>query len=414
MKKIIPRSLILLAVGIFLFFSAECTVGSPITIEMIKSNDAVSVKKAIAEGADVNAIMRDSYDATNYSLLMLAAKYNAFSVAELLINNGANINQDIEGLSPLFWAIKAKSFEIVELLLDHGLAVNPIKERGNSPLETAAIFGDVKIVKLLIERGANVRGENLLPLSNAVVYSEFEIAKVLVENGADLNEYGLDGKTPLMIAAEMEAPDMVQFLLEKGADVSRKDDSGETVAQLAPGDNKKIIDLLRQHGVKVGFFKYEQSRLGYPFNEMPILLLITVFFILFVTWTLLVPKLTRKIDVFIIKFVIRIFGVMLILFASFAVFLCCLAGGSSSTQPLELYILTYSSVGLFITGFGILTLRKWFWYFAIILLAIFIIAYIRLSGFNKVLSDPTDLANFIISIIFCLFLLLPKVKEQFR
>ena len=193
MKKNISYSLVLLAVGILLFFSVERAFGSSITLGMIQSDDAASVEKEISEGADVNAIMRDSQDAEKYSLLMLAAKYNALSVARLLINNGANINQDINGASPLFWAIDAKSFEVVKLLLDHGVAVNPIRERGNSPLENAAVLGNAKIVKLLIERGANVKGKDLSPLSKAVVHDNFEIVKVLVENGVDLNESWLHG-----------------------------------------------------------------------------------------------------------------------------------------------------------------------------------------------------------------------------
>lgn len=406
MKKSVCGNLTLLLLGLLFSCSMTYAEGPHITIEMIKSDDAVSVKKAIAEGADVNAIVRDPYEAYNYSLLMLAAKSNALSVAELLINNGANINQDINGLSVLFLAIETKSFKMVKLLLDHGVPVNPIKERSDSPLETAVIHGDVKIVRLLIERGANVRGKYLFLLSQAVAFNKVEIAKILVENGADLNESDTDGETPLIIAVEMESYDMVKFLLEKGADVSRKDGRGDTVVQHAHGNNKKIIDLLRHHGVKIGFFKYAQSRLGYPFNEMPILLLITVFFILFVTWILLAAKLTRKIDVFIIKFVIRTFGLLLIL--SPLPLALMFSMGRRGPPPLPLNILILSLLILFISGFGMLFLKMWSWYSAVVSVSIYLVAALFDVGslyFFTLCYSPT---------LLLLCFLIPKVKEQFR
>jgi len=417
MKKSVCGSLTLLLVGLLFLCSVTYAAGSHITIEIIKNNDVASVKKAIEEGADVDATVEDlkyqnSPITKNYSLLMVAAKSNALLVAELLINSGANVNQKVEGFTALDYAIEAKSFEIVRLLLEHGAIVNPVAQNAevpNNPLEEAVDSNDPQIVKLLIEKGANVR-DSSLPLFSAAYSNSVEIAKILVENGADLNEATTDGRTPLMIAVEQGSYEMVRFLLEKGADVSRKDSHGDTVVQYASGD-KKMIDLLLQSGVKISSIQYALSKVGFIFNEFTIFLSVSVLFVLFVVWILVAAKTTRKTNIFIIRFVIRIFGLLLILFPLPLALMFSMGG--RGTPPPAWFILMLSLIGLFISGFGMVILMKWSWYSAMILLPIFTI-----DGIYFLLPNSLSFDNFLIAfsfpIVLFIFLLIPKVKEQFK
>ena len=108
----------------------------------------------------------------------------------------------------------------------------------------------------------------------------------------------------------------------------------------------------------------------------------------------------------IIRSMIRILGLVFILWSPIALYIGTLGAAAGGVTP-QLKIITLSILGLFITSFGVVTFMKWSWYSAIILLPIFIITDISLGGLNQILAIST------FPIILFLFLLIPKVKEQF-
>ncbi len=60
-----------------------------------------------------------------------------------------------------------------------------------------------------------------------------EIIEILIDAGADVNSRDAEGQTPLMWAAESNAPEVVQLLLDKGANASLKDEYGKTAFEYA-------------------------------------------------------------------------------------------------------------------------------------------------------------------------------------
>lgn len=56
-----------------------------------------------------------------------------------------------------------------------------------------------------------------------------EIVRYLVENGANLEEIDCDERTTLAIAAELHEPDILQYLISKGANVNSRSDVAEIV-----------------------------------------------------------------------------------------------------------------------------------------------------------------------------------------
>lgn len=386
---------ILLASALLVVYPLLYAVAYPVTVKMVRNSDIASLRQAIISGADVNAIVTDE-DNQRYSLLMVAARSNALAAAQLLIDNGANVNQDVEGVTALACAIDAGSVEMVALILDHGAVVNPPQKAGKTfwpPLSRAAGYkNNPQIVRLLIERGADVKKGK--PLHEAVGFKSLESAKMLIEHGANVNEEDSLGSTPLLVAIQSRSYDMVRLLLENGAR------AGSDAVELASYD-KQMVDILRQHGVKIGFFQYAVSRIGSGFA---VFLLVSLFFVCFILWSL--KKNKSKADVFSVRLIIRFFGLLFILLAfphtlGFSM-------GRTGTPPWSWYMVILSLSGLFISGFGVLFLKKWSWYSATVFLAIYLVS--ALFDIGRYYFFECCVYQGLLFVC----LLIPSVKAQFR
>lgn len=76
------------------------------------------------------------------------------------------------------------------------------------------------------------------PLCVAISKGDAETAKKIIEYGADVNET-LNGMSPLMIAARYNNVEMINLLIEKGANLRAKDDRGNTALKHAELSNAK-------------------------------------------------------------------------------------------------------------------------------------------------------------------------------
>lgn len=135
-------------------------------------------------------------------LLARALKCLLFRVASDLLQIGADVNYTVSELEkPLQLAIESNRYDIAQLLIDQGADVNT--RSGSSGL----IFGFAT------------------PLQFAACYGHFNIAKLLIENGADINAAPVIGAgeseagTALQLAAQEGRLDLVYLLLENDADV---------------------------------------------------------------------------------------------------------------------------------------------------------------------------------------------------
>jgi len=150
-----------------------------------------------------------------------------------------------EGLDPEFQADQIGSglmiaawhgnIPIMALFVEHGANIRRANRSGEQPLQLAAWNGHLEAVKWLLARGAvlNRDGNYWGALHYAVFNGHQGLAKYLIEQGAEVNARSPNGSTPLILAAREGREDLTKVLLESGADPKAKNDRGDTALTMA-------------------------------------------------------------------------------------------------------------------------------------------------------------------------------------
>lgn len=148
---------------------------------------------------EANNIQRIQYllslDVPIGTALIDATTHNRLDIACLLITNGANLDIHIK-------------YET--------------DDTGDTALIRASRCGHIEMVRLLIEKGADVNMADQFDetaLMTACEYHHNEIVRYLLDAGADIHHEGYDGNTALKMAIKHDYKDIVRILVEKGATV---------------------------------------------------------------------------------------------------------------------------------------------------------------------------------------------------
>jgi len=256
---------------------------SDVTALMLAIGQSDKVRLLLAKGAEVNAKSKQGHTA----LTIAAARGALAEVVKLLLDNGADLSVgNIPGA-----AARSGDIEVVKLLLERGADPNNSKNiggtpvvsakraselnktsgapvispligvpgngnDGGTPLMYAALAGNTEVIKLLLEKGADVNarhngaGGALIP---AAQMGDPGAVKLLLEKGAEVNISHKSGYTALMYAAAAESndPELINAFLAKGAEINVKAKDGETALTLAGRKGRtEIVRLLKKAGAK--------------------------------------------------------------------------------------------------------------------------------------------------------------------
>lgn len=165
------------------------------------------------------------------------------------------------GISPytlglISGAIGSGNVEIVQSFLDHGLDLNqPFSPTaGTIPIIRTIEKKQMGILKLLVEKGATV-GLNPYALSTPLHTAAGiwpEAVPFLLEAGADVNARSNTGRTPLMSAAHRNQIQSLEFLIEAGGNLEAQDNEGTTPLILAARAGKvEAATWLLDHGADI-------------------------------------------------------------------------------------------------------------------------------------------------------------------
>lgn len=300
----------------------------PLAIEMtIRGNDTQMTNKLIKLGSQI-----DTPNNRGVTPLMEASVNGNLEKAKILINHGANVNQQARGGSTALISASCarwrKTVELCALLIKHDAKVNHQTNYGVTALLHASDTQNLELVTMLLEKGAetnfqNKKGETVLilllgpealdryesfkrskpwvmfdyiktkfPRSNTVerpkelsplyesikdlnqnldqkisIFSKYmspmpqpaslddleaeknnfngpekiKALKLLLDSGANPNQSGKNGETPLIIAVRWDDKSLVELLLQYGALIDTKDNSGKSAWNYASISMKDII-----------------------------------------------------------------------------------------------------------------------------------------------------------------------------
>lgn len=196
-------------------------------------------------------------------LLGLAAKGGHLSTVQILLAAGANINAtymtDGEKHTALSTASLYGHKEVVKLLLQRGADVTQQWETfPGSALQAAASSRDIEIIALLLDEGADANADydDESPLEIASRHGHVSALQLLISKGADVNmqvkgSYG----SALAAAATRNDSLAVRFLLDHGADPNMKLENGEygtpLVAAIANAASVEVVEMLLKAGADV-------------------------------------------------------------------------------------------------------------------------------------------------------------------
>lgn len=158
-----------------------------------------------------------------------AADGNIEGIRRHLRKRAAVDERDEDGLTPLAHAARSPlaGADVVRLLLEAGADPNgALKDRDHAALELAACSGSLDKVEALLSAGAEIgwaSPQGYTTLVNAIYKlqnnpSLIPMVELLIRRGAELDSTTEYGESPLSVASRFGCFDLVQILLDAGAD----------------------------------------------------------------------------------------------------------------------------------------------------------------------------------------------------
>jgi ankyrin repeat protein len=214
----------------FEFIKEDLSLGNPLTAA-VEGDHPSTVEFLLDRGADVYASDRlagrwlglkpstSNSEGLCNLLILVIRTCPSDSVVQCLLDNGADANSHPRGIrSPLQEAAVFNKEYIVRLLLDKGAEINQKGSYHGNALQAAICapgWDGLGMIRFLLERGANMhlRGRHGTALQAAVCIGKSRVVKLLLEHKANPFERGGKFGSPLEAAIELKSVDVLEILL---------------------------------------------------------------------------------------------------------------------------------------------------------------------------------------------------------
>ena len=281
--------------------SLRAADGTPL-IDAARNADSRALRALLKPGVDVNAATADGTTALHW-----ASYRDDLESADLLIRAGANVNAANDlgatplwtasmngsaamvrrllqaaadpnlallfGETPLMVASRSGAADVVTLLIDKGASVNARGPRGQTALMWAVSQQHPDVVKNLLARGADLRARSdvlsqvmavpphgkleynrLIPFGGdtalmfAARVGDLASLKLLLEASANVNDADAWGVSAMVLAAHSGFTEMVEFLLDNGADANAAGPGFTALHEAVMRRDERMVTALLAHG----------------------------------------------------------------------------------------------------------------------------------------------------------------------
>lgn len=193
----------------------------------ITKGEVQAVQKMLPNVDDVNVFVRiDEDQHFVYSPLGIACKLGNEEIVEVLLTlPGIDLflgcTDEIYEFDAVYVALESNRDSLFYKLIDQGAEIDGVYTTSGVTLLTVAVRnGNIPVVRYLLERGGlspNGPGDlggdyQILPLNIAVESNNLEMVEVLIEKGADPNLCDQQGATPYSLARKLGYIEIVNFL----------------------------------------------------------------------------------------------------------------------------------------------------------------------------------------------------------
>lgn len=213
----------------------------------IKQGDAATVERLIAADPGIVSARAEG----GASAVLTAVYYGRGAIARALAARHPGLD--------IFEAAAVGDAERARELLDADPTLaSAFAPDGFHPLGLAAFFRHTGVLRLLIERGADVAAPARNPLAVTALHSavasdaapvDLALVEALLDAGAPVNVPHQGGGTPLHTAAFTGDAAVARMLLDRGADPLQRTDDGKTAVDIARerghGDVARMLEAAR-------------------------------------------------------------------------------------------------------------------------------------------------------------------------
>ncbi len=246
-------------VGPIVFASGEFT---PLLIAA-REGHLDSARVLVEAGADINATAADGKNALGLTIFN-----GGYALADYLVDAGIDVNQaDAQRFTPLFWAVERRNMETAPnfpwIVTEDPLPlIKKMLDKGADPNWVINVTPRARM------RGGSPRIVFATAIMRAAFSADLELVNMLLEYGADPNIKSSDNETSLQAAAGLgwisgfhkerslaDRLEIIKILVAKGGDVNWQDNYGISALMVAGNlGDLPIIEYLIEQGADLGAY----------------------------------------------------------------------------------------------------------------------------------------------------------------
>lgn len=236
-------------------------ISAALEVRRLNYTDDIALCQMLSQVAEesLQAVLERTLWFWKLTPLHFAAEFGFVQVAEKLIREGADLEISAGNWgTPVHMAAMMKNEEMTRFLLDMGADIDTVDLCNRSMIENAIVFGVPEIARLLLQRGAKIDTLSRDVLRSAITrHGDLEMVRLLLDNGfgrhinACLGGHGPDSVVPLWSASYHGHLDIIELLLNYGADINHDYCKAPPLHGACQGNHTDAARLLVSRGAKV-------------------------------------------------------------------------------------------------------------------------------------------------------------------